>query len=100
MLQAFPIILTYPENPPIELLKEGRKEIYKLQFSLMTSDGVQHVLAYPKSSGLLLELLCKEEWHELFDYTSKTFVEAIPLKLNGHFIALKILRKAETEGWD
>lgn len=100
MPQEFPFILTYPENLPIELLKKGHKQIYKLQFSLMTSMGVQSVLAYPKSGNPMLELPCKEKWHELFDYTSKTFIEAIPLKLNGHLVALKVLREAESEGWD
>lgn len=100
MSDGFPLILMFPENLPLELLKKGRKQIYKLQFSLMSSDGIQHVMAYPKARDPMIELPCKEEWHELFEHTAKTFVEAIPMKLNGHFVALKILREAESEGWD
>ena len=100
MTEKFPIILAEPNCSPVELLKSGKKQIYKLQFSLFSSQGHLRVLAYPKIGQLMIELPCKEEWHKLFEYSAKTFVIAQPLKLNGHFIALKIFREAADKGWD
>lgn len=95
-----PFIIAYPKALPMDLVIEGKREIYKVQFSVFTTSKDQTILLYPKSGKPLIEMPSKDVWFNAFNKQDRSFAEAIPLTLGGHLVGINILRFADYSEWD